>query len=222
MAATPTLNSSPGPGISWPPDSQPSGPGTNGSAKVGPLAGDHNDSGRDPENLDYPRATSMSEGEPYREKQVKVLRLFCCLVFAFLFCQSFHAVRSCPVLVEMATFKFSGDLSLALCSTFLFSSCLDPVFTLLSSSQTRSISAVCLNTLARKIYRIVSAKLAKSLTSSSSVFLFFCLFLVLKSALELGMVSWYVSMMSLRTSSLTGSSGIRYSRGCRRECCQVP
>ena len=58
-----------------PQDDQSMGPGGNGQPIAGAsLPVDDRSTGQDPENPDYP--PSVSDTEAFREKQVKVLRLF--------------------------------------------------------------------------------------------------------------------------------------------------
>ena len=61
-----------------PQDDQSMGPGGNGQAIAGASlpVDDRSTAGQDPENPDYPHSSSVSDTEAFREKQVKVLRLF--------------------------------------------------------------------------------------------------------------------------------------------------
>jgi hypothetical protein len=60
-----------------PQDDQSMGPGGNGQPITGAsLPVDDRSTGQDPENVDYPHGSSVSDTEAFREKQVKVLRLF--------------------------------------------------------------------------------------------------------------------------------------------------
>ena len=62
----------------WAPqEDQEMGPGGNGQATAGvSLPVDERSAGQEPENPEYPRGSSVSDNETFREKQVKVLRLF--------------------------------------------------------------------------------------------------------------------------------------------------
>lgn len=60
-----------------PQDDQSMGPGGNGQPIAGAsLPVDDRSTGQDPENPEYPHSSSVSDTEAFREKQVKVLRLF--------------------------------------------------------------------------------------------------------------------------------------------------
>jgi hypothetical protein len=60
-----------------PQDDQSMGPGGNGQLITGAsLPVDDRSTGQDQENADYPHGSSVSDTEAFREKQVKVLRLF--------------------------------------------------------------------------------------------------------------------------------------------------
>ncbi|KDR85271.1 hypothetical protein GALMADRAFT_234034 [Galerina marginata CBS 339.88] len=60
-----------------PQEDQSIGPGANGQATTGAsLPVDDRGAGQDPENPDYPRASSVSENEAFREKQVKPNKVY--------------------------------------------------------------------------------------------------------------------------------------------------
>jgi len=78
MAAPSAADDSSMPPDNWgPQDDQHIGPGGNGHSVAGTsLPVDDRSTGQDPDNADYPRGSSVSDNETFREKQVKVLRLF--------------------------------------------------------------------------------------------------------------------------------------------------
>lgn len=78
MAATNTVDDTAIPPDNWgPQDESALGPGNNGLAGSGvALPVDDRGAPQDPENPEYPRGSSVSENDTYREKQVKVLRFF--------------------------------------------------------------------------------------------------------------------------------------------------
>lgn len=78
MAATNAVDDTAIPSDNWgPQDESAMGPGNNGLAGSGvALPVDDRGPPQDPENPEYPRGSSVSENDTYREKQVKVLRFF--------------------------------------------------------------------------------------------------------------------------------------------------
>ena len=112
---------------SWAPqDGQPVGPGGNPQATNGQsLPVDDRGAVQSPENPDFPRGSSVTDNETFREKQVKVLRsflsVFCLLVrssswvwHSMLGCLSSRASpHSSPLLL------FFGGYS-TLCSEYFF------------------------------------------------------------------------------------------------------
>jgi hypothetical protein len=86
MAATNTVDETGIPPDNWgPQDESAMGPGNNGLAGPGvALPVDDRSAPQDSENPEYPRGSSASENDAYREKQVKVLRFFLvCLAPSF-------------------------------------------------------------------------------------------------------------------------------------------
>ncbi|KAF8912931.1 hypothetical protein CPB84DRAFT_1759915 [Gymnopilus junonius] len=63
---------------SWAPqEDQPMGPGSNPQSNTGPsLPVDDRSTAQDPENPEYPRGSSVSENETFREKQVKPNKVY--------------------------------------------------------------------------------------------------------------------------------------------------
>ena len=77
MAATNAGDDSAMPPDSWgPQDDQIMGAPGDPQSTGAPLAVGDRNGGQDSENPDYPRGTSISDNETFREKQVKVLRSF--------------------------------------------------------------------------------------------------------------------------------------------------
>ncbi|KAF8973853.1 hypothetical protein BDZ97DRAFT_1777167 [Flammula alnicola] len=78
MAATNAVDDSSMPPDNWgPQEDQSMGPGGNNQATTGAsLPVDDRSTGQDPENPDYPRGSSVSENETFREKQVKPNKVY--------------------------------------------------------------------------------------------------------------------------------------------------
>lgn len=151
-----------------PQEDQEMGPGGNGQATAGAsLPVDERSAGQEPENPEYPRGSSVSDNETFREKQVKVLRLFLSVLCLLVRSSFLGLALQCWACRFLELLPHSRPNLLLLCRRLVYSVLrtillILPVLTgvyFLPCSRIKSTLVVFLNTLAKKTYKVVLGKL---------------------------------------------------------------